>query len=671
MPPRWTGITLALALGALVPAALLTSDGLDHAPWPPDGSTQPVLEWRSQVGGATHGVALRGHTVLVGLGARVLAFDATDRDAPLEIGQSPLFDGVVEDIQVVGVLAWVALGDAGIVALDVGSPNDLKVVGAYDTPGHGLSLDVGRTDVALLADSDHLLALDLRDPAAVRELGRWAAPTRAVHVTRRGDIAFLTDEHRGLHALDVGNPASMQLLDVFDELGPDRASVAFGTTLYVNAGQGIHVVDARDPRRLVAVGRLDPGEDRSYARADLVIAKRGLLAAGRLYDLSDPWAPRRISGSAQDARDQDIVRGEVVATDGDLVVAARGSDQGGFILGDVSDPQTPRRRGGLRTLGGLRGLGAERLSVLPDERALQLGSLRIDVSDADHPRIAGESDRLPGSVPLDQAWGIGHVGFDASNQLAPFELIALRPPLRSVPVPALSGGEVWDMQGATLLGDTAWIAGAMLSRGRIQAFRCPIVAALDLSDLERPRWAGSLDSTEDLPAEISHIAADAASSTVVLGHGPMSCDGFLAEGSGALTIVDAKNPEHPAVIEHLTMQAPVRDLAAWQGAAYVAADHGGLRVIGLTGPGAPREIAALDDGDERALELELAWPHLWLGYDRHLSLIDIREPARPRELRRQRVPSEIVAMTIDQGMLWVATAEAGWLGYRTGPIASE
>jgi hypothetical protein len=73
-----------------------------------------------------------------------------------------------------------------------------------------------------------------------------------------------------------------------------------------------------------------------------------------------------------------------------------------------------------------------------------------------------------------------------------------------------------------------------------------------------------------------------------------------------------------------------------------------------------------NDIHERTLDLELDWPYLWLSDSNRLRLIDIREPAHPRELERRDLPSAIVAMTLHRGMLWVATAEAGLLGYRVG-----
>ncbi len=314
---------------ALRAAAPLTSSLPAYFPRV-DASPRPAFEQLSQLGGSSRGIALRGRVVFVGVGARVMVFDVADLDAPLEIGQSPLLPGVVEDIQLVGDLAWIAVGDAGILALDVTTPDDITVVGAFDTPGHSFSLDVSE-DVGLLADTDHLLALDLRDPTAIRELGRWPTPGLAVHVTRYGETAFVTDERMGLHVLDISNLASMQLIDVFDRdgAGNAQASLVYGSTLYFNSRSEIYVLDARDPDHLVEVGRLDEGEDRGGVRAGMVIADSGIVANGRLYDLSDPWAPLRVSGPLHDTKGTDLVRDDNIATDGDIVVAARDHEDGG------------------------------------------------------------------------------------------------------------------------------------------------------------------------------------------------------------------------------------------------------------------------------------------------------------------------------------------------------
>jgi hypothetical protein len=201
------------------------------------------------------------------------------------------------------------------------------------------------------------------------------------------------------------------------------------------------------------------------------------------------------------------------------------------------------------------------------------------------------------------------------------------------------------------------------------------VAALDLTDVERPRWAGGLHGAEALPAEITQLAADAASATLVLGHGGFGCADGGAHGQGVqgisvdpqATLVDAGDPARPAVRGHLALPDFATDVATWQGTAFVAAGEGGLRVLDLAGAGAPREIAALEDDGEPALAVALDWPYLWLGGHRSLRLVDVRAPARPRALLRRDLPSEVTAMTLHHGVLWVATREAGLLGFAAGP----
>ena len=642
-------------------AALLTSHlpaylpRLEFAP-------QPSAAFKSQLGGVSRAVALRGHLVLVGLGARVLAFDVSDPDAPVEIGRSAMLPGVVEDIRLTGNRAWIAAGLGGILALDLAAPDALPVMGAYDTPGRALSLDVS-TEVGLLADGDHLLTLDLRDPRAVRELGRWPAPTRAMHVTRAGDRAFVTDERAGLHALDVADPAAMRSSAVFDRDGDARASLMHGETLYFNSGRDIHVLDLRDPGRLVEAGHLSLGRDRGRVRAGMAVGKHGLVADGRLYELSNPWFPRRISGPLADTKGTDLVRGDALATDSDLVVVARGDEHGGFILGDLRDPRAPRRRGGPRLPGEL---GGDSLRSLPDEAALDLGGRRIDVRDVARPRHAGETSLPRSTMALHQGWALAFDGFDEA-WIPRLALHRLRPPTRRIAVPAHPGGDRaprWIAETGAWLGDTVWIAGST----RTNAWDCPVLVALDVADIGRPRWAGMLAGEEDLPANITRIATDAASARVVVGHGwERGCgDRWWDEDPGTLTIVDATEPARPVVVDHLEVPGTVHDIVTWQGTAFVATDRGGLRVVDLDGPGAPREIGVLDDGDERARALALDWPYLWLGYSTDLRLVDVREPARPREVLRRELPSEVVAMTLHHGLLWVATHSAGLMGFDAG-----
>ena len=623
-----------------------------------EAAPRPSFEHVSQLGGVTRDVALRGRTAFVAVGSRIYAFDLRDPDEPVEIGRSPMLPRVVEDIELAGELAWLAVGGAGLLALDVSDPTHMKVAGRFDTRGHSLSVAV-QEDLALLADKKHMLVLDVGDPMAVRELGRWPAPHKVEHVELEGRTAYAGDEREGLFVFDVSDPVRFEIVEVVDFGCNSHRTLAYGPVAFLITGCGDFVLDVRDPDHVVELGRLEPAG--GYGTLAMTLMGDLLLASNTLFDLSDPFTPRRVAALPGRADDAGPLWGARAAADEGLVIGTTWGEAG-FLVADLRDLDAPRLAGSWSTLGGL---WWDRLFGLPDEPALALGNRRVDVSDPRRPRIDGEHALATGSpdwsppLLVEDGWGLVVGDQSGVRRSSPLDLVELGPPRNVRPIPTHPGpwGGFWHPESAAKVDNVVWLAGSIWGG-------CPAVLALDLEDRATPRWRGTLD---DLRANVVSIAADAATSSILLGQNDGHCSTYLVDGPGMLTVLDASDPDHPTVTARLETPGIVHDIVTWQGTAFAAADRGGLRVIDLQGPGAPREIASLDGSDERARALALDWPYLWLGYSKNLRLIDIREPARPREIMRRDVPNELVAMELHHGTLWLATEEAGLLGFRARP----
>ena len=102
-------------------------------PFPaPDKVTLQVV---GQFGGQSLAVAVEGSTAYLGVGPRLVVLDGSTPDAPQLLGQSGVLPGVVQDVAMVGEMAYVAAGDAGLRVLDVSDPTRPQEIGSAPTAG--------------------------------------------------------------------------------------------------------------------------------------------------------------------------------------------------------------------------------------------------------------------------------------------------------------------------------------------------------------------------------------------------------------------------------------------------------------------------------------------------------------------------------------------------------
>lgn len=107
----------------------------------------------------------------------------------------------IQDIEIAGNYAYLALGNHGIRILDVSNPDQPTQVGEFDTPGHSSGLSL-KGNVLFVADGNNgLLVFDVSNPAAIEYLWRFSDPRDARDVAFRNNYAYIADGRSGLHIL--------------------------------------------------------------------------------------------------------------------------------------------------------------------------------------------------------------------------------------------------------------------------------------------------------------------------------------------------------------------------------------------------------------------------------------------------------------------------------------
>ena len=230
-------------------------------------------------------------------------------------------------------------------------------------------------DMAYLASwGAGLIAVDLTDPAAPREVGRLPVTYAAV-LDVKGAYAYVGKWTNGglLGVVDISNPATPSLVWQDDLIAqPYRLKVS-GQHAYIAEGQdagadvsgGLRVYSLTNPASPVQVAQLNDGCDGAFDIAiDSAVSLAYLACSGgmQVIDIANPAAPV-VVGRYVTARHDDYTR---VEQRGDRAWFA---NLGGLQELDVSNPTAPVL---LKTTS-LGHQNPERLLALDDGRLLALG----------------------------------------------------------------------------------------------------------------------------------------------------------------------------------------------------------------------------------------------------------------------------------------------------------
>ncbi len=260
--------------------------------------------------------------------------------------------GRVRDVEVVGSLAYVANGSAGLSIIDVSDPGAPALVGALDSPGYSQDVEVSG-DFAYLAGSDFAVAgglriVDVSDPSAPAETATFGSSIARIAVS--GGLAYVTEPSSGLRIIDVSNPANPLELGAIDVPGFVVDVDVAGNLAYLaiddsTGTSGVSIIDVSNPALPVPIGSTDTADRLPFDVAvsdDLayVPAIGGSLRGLIITDVSDPFAPAELAFLVQpNARDVRIVGNRAYYVFGNDI--SFGSGQGGLRIIDTTDPTTP------------------------------------------------------------------------------------------------------------------------------------------------------------------------------------------------------------------------------------------------------------------------------------------------------------------------------------------
>jgi len=507
---------------------------------------------------------------------------------------------------------------------------------------------------------DVLRVIDVSNPKNSRTLTSFAIESNARTVALSGSLAFVANGRAGLQIVDVSNPEKPDRVADFLEFGPVRSVTTAGTNAFLSGSGGYTVLDISDPRhpRICGSwadvhGALTVSGDRGF------LFREGDTRVLEILDLSDLDKPRSLT------------RLEMSNFTALLPVSTQfqylPDPAEGWVIHDVSDPQTPVRIGSYRAM--IEAMGG----VLAGNLVHTSYGVVYDVSDPARPRDVGDA------FPTVQARS-GHLGCQADGEYG-LQCYDVSDPM----VPRLIG-RFFGFPGGRALGVALSGTDAFVAAGAagLQIVDLSRPSVLKRGPATRPAWLGGGFPSEWTPAGDYSLATHPYGSTLRVFNlsdhrlpeylsvyvarsrtADVTASGrfaYIAEGGidhgpnpvgGRLAVVDLGDPAQPREVGALELDGPALGVVVAGATALVAAGAGGLVVVDVSDPVRPVEAGRFDTRG-MANDVALAGPYAivadgWAG----LQVMDFSQPSQLRQVGEFRgISAERIQVTGSRACVW-------------------
>jgi hypothetical protein len=465
--------------------------------------------------------------------------------------------GDVYDLQVVGNLAYLALGRAGMMIVDVSSPAAPRPLGRVDTVDEAHALSVAG-NLAYVADRSGLQVIDVSDPAAPRRVGGLYTYGAALGVHVVGTLAYVANGYAGLQVVDVSKPATPVLRGAYDTSGHAFGVQVVGKLAYVaDDSAGLQILDVSNP---AAPRRLGGFDTSGNARGVKVVGDRAHVAdfndGLQVIDVGDPATPRRLGGFKTSGA---AIGVQVV---GSRAYVARSNS--GFEVIDVSDPANMLRLGEVSVGGpGSSTQNAGKIQVEGQVAYLASWSAGLQMVDVSQPNAPVRLGGLATGASANDVQVVGNRAYLADGG-AGLQVIDVTDPSA---LRRLGGLEMIDeANGLTVEGHLAYVAAGDAG-----------LQVIDVGVAESPRRMGGLDTR------------GSARSVQVLGN-----HAYLADGYAGLQTVDVSNPSSLKVLGNFDTGGWTYGISMVDGVAYLADGYGGLKLVDVNNAKTPTWVGGLE-----------------------------------------------------------------------------
>ena len=654
---------ILLAIATLMLPSVLAYARTNHPGNPGPARSQngdTELRLVSQIGGISKAVFSTGNLTVLGEGPALEVFDTSDLTTPLLLGRI-ILPGIVEDIFVNANIAYVAAGEAGLQILDISIPAYPVLISDVDTPGYARGLEYLEDYIYLADGVGGLRIINVNNPRYPFEVSRYQPPGMVRYVESENDYVYLIVENQ-FHILDVSDltsPTSVSWLQVASGNGlavaGDYAVTVGRTCTMSHCFDYLEVIDISEPddldlisnsmREYANISSLEAVFDESQDKllvylgstyriyivdpfnleySPYILAAPGIVwdlflqgenaflaTEGRgmgIIDLSIPEAPSLISTTTRptfsvtgvDSKDgQTYMTGSVI--DPIYSVFAYDRNTTAYMIKiETSEPGRLREAATFSLHGAINSINLES-SIEP---GVLLGFL---------------SATAPGYFPQEVG---GLLITDLTTWITPTII-------------GMTDSDLWvpDFQETVITGSLAAVAAGLDG-----------LRLIDISTLSNPAEIGSLDT------------AGYARDVVVSGH-----MAYVADSQLSWNAIDISDPSNPVEIDHDFYGVTYGVTAAGSREAeklYFSTGYEGLQIYETS---TLNMIGGYDTPGfsmQAALDGNLAYIADGTG---GLRLVDVSDPSHPQEIAFFDTAGNAVEVVLDSGKIYVADSEGGLL----------
>lgn len=292
------------------------------------------------LGGNVEDIAVDGNVAYLAAGeAGLFVIDISDDMNPKILYQYDSM-GYAEGVTVKGKYVYLADGPDGLIILDANVKSELKEVGKVFSYNYAFAVAIQDNYAYIAAAGAGMLISNISDPAKPTEEGSIYTPGYAYGITISGSTAFIADGWEGLQAIDISDPVKPKAQALYDTYGWAMDVTSQGNKLYVAAANGgLRIFDATTPEKIKDIGYF--AVQKSHIQTVAIDGDKVYAADTRqgihIIDASNPSKPKRIGfynpmGYAQ----------AVEVSNGYAYVAAQNY---GVRVIDLADPARPREVG--------------------------------------------------------------------------------------------------------------------------------------------------------------------------------------------------------------------------------------------------------------------------------------------------------------------------------------
>lgn len=277
-------------------------------------------------------------------------------------------EGHAEDVMVIDGIAYVANRYSGIYFLDVSDPSHPALLGEFNTQ-RAAKIFVN-DHYTFVADTWSFKVIDVSDFGDPVMLINVGMANDLTGISLVGDLLYTSNVYRGMHILDVQEPANPWKMSLLDLSGTHLDIQVQDTLAFIAGGNsGLIIISVNNPESPWRISSLQfiTSNNRISIQDQYVYA--GVYDEGMyIVDVSDPADPTEMGLFKTESEVLNIV------PDGDHAYVL--CDNDGIYVVDISDPTTPVEIGYLETEG-----DPENMMILGDKGYLAEGSRGLTILD--------------------------------------------------------------------------------------------------------------------------------------------------------------------------------------------------------------------------------------------------------------------------------------------------